>query len=474
MPKNSSSSKSNNSISSLSKLKDSEYDTIKYRVEFAKTLIENTTLNNIVDYDVAETENFTGPANKSYREEHGNSKKHHTRYLLDKKYKDLGDFMEEMGGNLYYVKSGSTGHTFKGHVVDPETGNKYYYALKIAAYTNNNKENRIFYGDYRNIKRPENAEIRMIKLLSYFVIKEQTPHIVLPIVTFNTSIKPFVELFKDKQVSDNKKKKIKKYLEFVKKYQQGRFYDKVSVLLSEWANRGDFLDYLRNEYKNITLTMWKVFFFQIISVLAVIQTKYPSFRHNDMKANNILIHEIGQRSKKSYFNYQIGKCVFNIPNIGFRLKLWDFDFACIPGVVDNNKVTAKWTDDINVTIEQNRYYDMHYFFNTLIRDGFVPQIMTDSIVPQEVKNFIRRIVPTEYRLFVTDNDEYFEYGKYLPKTCYKLLVNDETIKKCNALEKYKAYIGNVHERGRLLVNDEYLLPINVLTNDPFFAEFKKY
>ena len=42
-------------------------------------------------------------------------------------------------------------------------------------------------------------------------------------------------------------------------------------------------------------------FFQIISALAVIQKKYPGFRHNDLKANNILIHNIEVRNKNNKF-----------------------------------------------------------------------------------------------------------------------------------------------------------------------------
>lgn len=474
MQKNNSGSKSSNSASSLSNLKDGEYDTIKYRINFAKTLLETSSLDTLVNFDSTQTENFTGPQNKNYLIKYGKQKRFHTGYLLGKGYKDFGDFLDEIGGTLYYVKSGSTGHTFKGYITDEETGKKFYYGLKVAAYTNDNRKNHVFYGDYRDIRRPENAEIMMIRLLSYFVVNEQTPHIVLPLTTFNTSIKPFIELVKTQDFTGKRKKKAKKYLEFVKKYEEGRFYDKVSILLSEWANKGDFLDYLRENYKKLKLIDWKVYFFQILSVIAVIQSKYSSFRHNDMKANNILIHEIGIRQKKHYFNYVIGKHAFNVPNIGFMLKLWDFDFASIPGLVDNNKVLAKWTtEQINVDIKQNRYYDMHYFFNTLIRDGFCPHIMTDPIVPEEVKKFIKRIVPTKYKLFVTDKEEYFKDDKLLSKTSYKMLVNDATIKACKEIENYKKYIGNVHERGRLLVDVEYLLPIDVLANDPFFAEFKK-
>ena len=68
------------------------------------------------------------------------------------------------------------------------------YAVKIVAYPRTE-----MYGDMFNVKRPENVELLMISLLSYFVKKGQTPHIILPITTFNTSIKTFIHL--PKQIS---------------------------------------------------------------------------------------------------------------------------------------------------------------------------------------------------------------------------------------------------------------------------------
>ena len=90
-----------------------------------------------------------------------------------------------------------------------------------------------------NVKRPENAELLMIKLLSQFVIKKQTPHIILPITTFNTSIKFFLDLSKDEFITD------KRYDAFLKKCNEGVYYQNVSILISEWANSGDLLYYVR-------------------------------------------------------------------------------------------------------------------------------------------------------------------------------------------------------------------------------------
>ena len=79
----------------------------------------------------------------------------------------------------------------------------------------------------------------MIKLLSKFVIDKESPHVVLPICTFNTNIKKFIELTQDR-ISG-----IKKYDAFLQRYKDGDYYDIISVLISEWANYGDLLDFIK-------------------------------------------------------------------------------------------------------------------------------------------------------------------------------------------------------------------------------------
>ncbi len=343
------------------------------------------------------------------------------RELLPKKYIEFGKAINELGGKLLYIKSGSTGHTFKGVHPPPNNENKQPYAVKIVAYPK--KEN---YGDMYNIKRPENTELLMIRLLSYFVINKQTPHIVLPMTTFNTSIKPFLNLTKSNIVNN------KKFEQFVEKYEKGEYYQNVSILVSEWANGGDLLDYIRKNYKTMKTKHWRTIFFQILSVLSIIHARYPGFRHNDMKANNILIHNIDVDETNKKYLYKINNQTYVVPNIGFQVKLWDFDFACIPGIVENSKVDAEWTSKINITPEQNRYYDIHYFFNTLVRKGFFPEFNTAKEIPDKVRDFVKRIIPEKY-----------ESGKL------------------------------VSERGRILINDEYLTPDEILKNDPFFKIMRK-
>ena len=386
-----------------------KYNFISERLNTIGELLSSSHIEPIVNFKNSEEEDMLANYFKS----------DDIRELMPKKFLDFNTAINQLGGKLLYVKSGSTGHTFKG-VYPPEEKDKHSYAVKIVAYPK--KEN---YGDMYNVKRPENAELLMIKLLSQFVIKKQTPHIVLPMTTFNTSIKPFLGLSKNDFINN------KRYDQFLKRCEKGEYYQNVSVLISEWANNGDLLDYIRNNYKTFKIKHWRTMFFQFLSVLAIVQPKYPGFRHNDLKANNLLVNEISISATDNKYCYKINKQIYNVPNIGFQIKLWDFDFACIPGIVDNSKVDAEWTDRINIKPEQNRNYDVHYFFNTLTKKGFFPEFWTEPEIPEKVREFVNRIIPEKYR----DGDL-------------------------------------VSEKGRILVNDEFLIPDEIIKNDPFFKVWR--
>lgn len=413
--KSTGSSTNSKSIQSICSHEDRKYDTIPYRIDFIKYLLEGTQIEPIIDFDNNDTENFLDPNGcKNYNENFCNN----TKYMLNKKLYNFYKVINQIGGRLFYIKSGSSGHTFMGSIKENE--NELNYAVKVVAYPKRDK-----YGKLYNIKRPENAELMMMRCLAYFVVNEQTPHIALPVFWFDTSIKPFINLIDCEVIT----KSNKKYIEFVENYKKGEYYDYVSVLVGEWANRGDLLDFIKNNYLEFKPIDWKVLFFQIISVLAVIQNKYPSFRHNDLKANNILVHQIKKRG--TIFCYTVVKKEYYIPNIGYMIKLWDFDFASIPGIIDNNKVNAEWTTQINIGPKQNRYYDIHYFFNTLIKKGFFPQFMTSDVIPLEAKEFVKRMVPLKYQIG-----------------------------------------DNVAKKGRILIDEEYKIPDEILRTDPYFENFR--
>src|SRR5438552_10838642 len=302
---------------------DENKDAIPNRIQFVKSLLNDNSLKTIINFDNTDTENFISRP----RDEDDSIESYDTRATLRKEVLDITTIINMMGGTLQYIKSGTSGHTFKGEEKDDNGNVLYEYAVKVVAYSIKDK-----YGSMYDTRRPENAELLMIKLLSYFIVKRRTPHIVLPIGTFDTKITHFTNLIEDEYVNENNEK----YKEFVDRYRNGEYYDDVSILISEWANRGDLNDFIKKNFRKFTPLHWKVIFFQLISTLAVIQSKFPAFRHNDLKANNILVTKVNKNVEN--YQYKVVGDLYNVQNIGYQIKIWDFDFACIPGIVDNKKV----------------------------------------------------------------------------------------------------------------------------------------
>lgn len=330
---------------------------------------------------------------------------------------DFYDFLKNTNSMIEYIKSGSTGHTFKG-IID----NKFIYAIKIVAYPI-----KTSYGKINNLERPENVDIYILELLSKIVDDKKSPHLMIPYGCFYSNIEPFVNL----KIQNNSK-----YKEFKKMYKKKLLHSHVSVLISEFAELGDLLEYIRKEKKenNLSTEFFKVVFFQLIYTLAIIQDIYPTFKHNDLKCNNILLQKSPDiyNRKTVYKIAENNKMKFCIPNIGIQIKLWDFDFSTIDGVINNLKIKSKWTNNINITNKKNHYYDLHFFFNTLIKKGVYPEILDQDITSREIIEFINDIVPSQFR--------------------------EDT--------------KNVTDSGRLLVDVEYITPKDILVHHNFFDQFR--
>jgi serine/threonine protein kinase len=357
--------------------------------------------------------------------------------VFNKKVLNFVSTLRKFGDHLLYMKSGTTGHTFKGiSIPDPTRPDMVVnFAIKVVAYPKHDK-----YGCITDPARPENAELMMLKVLSYFVTKRHTPHIILPIATFNTKIQTFVELEKQGLVHS------KRFSDFIALYHEDEFHDDVSVILEEWADGGDLLQYLRANYTTLTIKEWRVIFFQVISSIAVIQSRYPNFRHNDLKANNIILQILEETDEDATFVNVIDNVSFYIPNIGIRCKLCDFDFSCIPGIVENKKVDAPWASTkLNVKAEEHRYYDIHYFFNTMVCEQFLPNFfghdgLGNPLIPDEVTEFITRVIPSQLRS-----------GKFVSKGG-RLMLSQSKLEKMRHLH--------------------YKTPMDILINDPFFVKMR--
>jgi len=149
--KNKQSSELESKISAIIELKNKKFDGITDRIEFIKLLLGNNNLNSMIDFDLCDTEHVENRTNSF-----------DIRNIMEKKYMDFNKLICDIGGKLLYIKSGTTGHTFKGIVYDNDGTNEILnYAIKVVAYPI--REN---YGDVNDIKRPEKAELMMLRVLS--------------------------------------------------------------------------------------------------------------------------------------------------------------------------------------------------------------------------------------------------------------------------------------------------------------------
>lgn len=343
------------------------------------------------------------------------------RQIVDKKTINIISYLIDLNCKIEYVNSGSTGHFFKVIQYDLNGNKICNFGMKLTMYNINNMKDSIY-----DSTRPENVEIRISNLLEKYVLNGEIPHIILPFKSFYTNIKPFTAIkYNGPNANINDPKK--RYDQFITYAKQGMYAPIVSINFYEYANNGDFLNFLRNNYKKISLLEWKIFLFQILSTLSVIQAHFPDFKHNDLKANNILIHSIKKTNELN--KYTICGKQFQTPNIGYMLKLCDFDFASISNIVINQKVETKWARNHGITSEKDLYYDIHYLFTSLVMKGFLPEILIDA--PIEIINFINRVVPEKYR-----------------KKPY-----------CN-------------EHGRLIQKIIHMSPQGIIFKDPLFKEFR--
>ena len=140
--------------------KKKNFDHISFRIEFIKDVLEGKSVEPMIDLDRCETENFVNKPSSSDSEEQNDIRK-----ILNKKYFDFNKIINQIGGKLLYIKSGSTGHTFKG--LDPDSEeSKINYAVKIVAYPK--KEN---YGDLYDVSRPEQLDTFDLQIYAENVVK---------------------------------------------------------------------------------------------------------------------------------------------------------------------------------------------------------------------------------------------------------------------------------------------------------------
>lgn len=270
------------------------------------------------------------------------------------------------------------------------------YSIKEVVFQNLGTYNTLIH----NPDRYENVEIRMLQFLSSFVFSHATPHINIPIMSF--ICEPSAHL------SDRQRNELS-----TKRY-----------IISELANYGNMYGYVRSnlrKWKNNPV-VWKVLFFQILSTLAIIHRYYPNFLHNDFKLDNLLVRSTTKDGGGGdHYQYTVNGVTYYIPDVGFQVLMWDFDFSCIAGIIDNDKVIAMIDeDDANLVCHRNQYYDIHMCFGLMnkywgdsmpdsITDWLNEYLLTDQIPSAERDERILESIEYTTPAALLDNNFFDEF-----------------------------------------------------------------
>ena len=193
----------------------------------------------------------------------------------------------------------------------------------------------------------DNMNKVMTYLLSGLVINKKTKHVLMNIFNFDVKsddIKRFVE----KHISDNET------LEGLIKSNE-----LIGVELREHFFKMDTLLNIFND-KSIEITDndIRVLIFQVLHTLAIIQERYPLFKHNNLDLKNIYCY-LKEKNNNTY-DYVLDGNKYIIPNIGIEIKLTNFDDSIIVGELDNESI-------IDSLKKEDNTYDIKIFLDSLLK-----------------------------------------------------------------------------------------------------------
>ena len=237
--------------------------------------------------------------------------------------------------------------------------------------------------DQNNLSSSENLNKVFLKLFSDFLTYQQTKHILIQILNVDVELMEIEDFIKSLNIE-----------EFKSIYNDSGAINKImSISITEhFFKMVNLIDYLTN--KKLNASEYKVLIFQVIHTLAVIQNKYPNFRHNCLIVKNMEGYE--KNGTNNTTNYTFNGHQFNVPNIGFVYKMNNFESSLIVNTIKN--------DDIDENLcEIDRSYDIITFLKSLMNDVELPE---ETLI--FCKNIIKDNTITPAILL---NDEYFEEFK---------------------------------------------------------------
>ena len=131
------------------------------------------------------------------------------------------------------------------------------------------------------------------------------------------------------------------------------------ILYFEYVKGISLREYIRTR-RDLTLIQLKSIVAQVSYNLYKIHKKFPKFRHHDLHTDNILVRQVANKN----LSIEVDTIKYTIDNGGLELVMIDFGFASFPGI-PNPLVNTKQYTNIGIHRNSNKYYDLHFFLNSL-------------------------------------------------------------------------------------------------------------
>lgn len=161
-----------------------------------------------------------------------------------------------------------------------------------------------------------------------------------------------------------------------------------AILYSEYSRGGSLRNYIEKYGNRILPDQWRSIIFQVLWTLQAIAEKHPSFRHNDLHLDNILLDDT-----ETAKNAIVYKPKFKIPNSGMKAIVADFGFAYMDanGMRNAKVVSNEYKDEYGIYPTNHALYDAHFFLSSLLDEA------VNFPRASKAAEFIKDIIPSKYR-----------------------------------------------------------------------------
>jgi len=141
-----------------------------------------------------------------------------------------------------------------------------------------------------------------------------------------------------------------------------------NVMYIEFANAGTVMTFMDNIIKTKKLHILVPYYFKLIITqvlyrLYEIQKIMPTFRHNDLHLDNVMISREGK--KNGYTLYNIGRHKVLRKNMGIVSYLSDFGFSNYSGLEQQDVISGMHKEGYGIAKNSHPTYDAHFFLNCL-------------------------------------------------------------------------------------------------------------